>query len=927
MTASVLVLAACAALVVLGGALAATLVALARLRAGLRTSFDREARLRSLIDAGAALLIETDAAGYLIRSPEGEAGLGRPFRLTAGTCILDLAHPEDAAALRATLAGEVATCRCRLRRADGRFVTFEMGHCVPAETADTAPSRAVWLREAPPDPPPSAAYETETFLRSVIESSADCIQVVDLDGRLQFTGRNGLYLMGVGSEEQILGRPFVDLWSPETHGEVRAALAAAGSGAVAHFSARFVTHGGTAKHLDVLVTPIRGASGDPERLVVLSRDTTHLRRAETAVRDSEARYRLLAENASDIIVLQSADHVRTYVSPAVGTVLGYSLDDFAGLPAAVLVHPDDLPGMMAATVALGTEGQTTSVHRMLHSRGYWVWVEATYRRIAGAERGAPDIIAVIRDVTERQSQADELRTAKTMAELAQARAELANQAKTEFLAAMSHEIRTPLNSIIGFSDLLSASGRIVPEDRRHLDLIRSASDALLTLLNDILDVSKVEAGAIEIERRPFDFTGLVEATVILVRGSADAKGLALAVEIDPGIAAALVGDEARLRQILLNLLNNAVKFTEAGRVTLRAELLWRSEAAQTLRVSVIDTGPGIARDRQDRLFRRFSQLDGSVSRTFGGTGLGLAISRQLIGLMGGTIGVVSELGEGATFWFEATLELGPERPAEAADPETAAAGTGRLLLVEDIPANQEVAKAVLEARGYRVDIVGDGRDAIAAVQAASYDLVLMDIQMPGMDGMTATRAIRALAHPASTLPIIAMSASVFPEQIRQFRQAGMDDHVGKPFKRTALYAVVDRWLGRERTEPGFDATPDQDGSARIDMQAYASLTRLLGKARTAAMLGQLAAQVTSRFEGDPAEPEIRVRLRRDAHAMIGAAGIIGFRSLAERCRCLESAADNAPDFALHLERVRDESRWSADKIRELMAGLGGDAVP
>ncbi len=916
---------ACAAVVVLVGALAATVLALGRLRALLH----REARLRSLIDAGPALLIETDAAGCIVGSPGGEALRDRPFHLTAGACILDFAHPEDKAALRAVFAGHAAACRCRMRRLDGRFVDLDIEHCVLSGPPGRAPGHAVWLREAPPDPPPSAAHETETFLRSIIESSADCIQVLDLDGRLQFTSRNGLYLMGIGSEEQILDRPFADLWPPATHGEVRAALAAAGSGAAAHFSARFITQEGTAKHLDVLVTPIQATGAAPERLVVMSRDTTYLRRAETAMRDSEARYRLLAENASDIIVLQSADHARTYVSPAVVAVLGYSLDDFAGLPVAAQVHPDDLAGMMAATEALGAEGQTTSIHRMLHARGYWVWVEATYRRIAGADRGAPDIIAVIRDVTERQNQATELRTAKTMAELAQARAELANQAKTEFLAAMSHEIRTPLNSVIGFSDLLSASGHLAPQDRRHVDLIRFASDALLTLLNDILDFSKVEAGAIEIERRRFDFAGLVEATVTLLRGGADAKGLPVAVEIDPEIAAALVGDEARLRQILLNLLNNAVKFTEAGRVTLRAELLWQSDAAQTLRVSVIDTGPGIARERQGRLFRRFSQLDGSVSRTFGGTGLGLAISRQLIELMGGTIGVVSELGAGATFWFEVTLEAGPEPSTQAADLEVAATpvGTGRLLLVEDTPANQEVAKAVLEARGYRVDIVGDGHDAVAAVQAAPYDLVLMDIQMPGMDGMAATRAIRALAHPASTLPIIAMSASVFPEQIRQFRQAGMDDHVGKPFKRATLYAVVDRWVGRGRTEPDFDATADDDGCERIDMRAYAYLTRLLGKARTAAMLDQLAAQVTSRFEGDAAEPEIRARLRRDAHAMIGAAGIIGFRGLAERCRCLESAADDVPDFALHLERVRDESRWSADKIRELMAGLGGDAVP
>jgi signal transduction histidine kinase/CheY-like chemotaxis protein len=455
---------------------------------------------------------------------------------------------------------------------------------------------------------------------------------------------------------------------------------------------------------------------------------------------------------------------------------------------------EDIEAWLADMIAWH-RGSQGSIERLLPD-GRWLLV--TERRTKSGE-----IVGIRTDITALKAALQDLAAATEQAgrataeaQAARAAAEAASQAKTEFLASMSHEIRTPLNGILGYTDLLLEDPTLTPDQTRQLERVRSAGAALLTVVNDVLDFSKIESGHVEIEQRPFAPAALLENAVSIVRSVSDKKGLSLSLTTDPALPPLLVGDEDRLRQVLLNLLNNAVKFTPTGEVAVSVTVDIPGPGRCGLRFAVADTGIGIPAEQQGRLFQRFSQVDSSIRREFGGTGLGLAISKHLVGLMGGTIGVESADGSGSTFWFRVELavadapRLPDSRPAAAAPP----AGTGaRILLAEDNEINQEIARTVLEAAGHRVDVVGDGAAAVMAVHGGGYDLVLMDVQMPVMDGLTATKRIRALDGPGRLTPIVAMTANVLPQQVAQFRAAGMDDHVGKPFKREELFAAIERW--------------------------------------------------------------------------------------------------------------------------------------
>jgi PAS domain S-box-containing protein len=518
---------------------------------------------------------------------------------------------------------------------------------------------------------------------------------------------------------------------------------------------------------------------------------------QARLRESEAEYRILADNVTDVIARLSPSGQWRYASPSVKAALGYTPEEFTTLTAHDFVHHDDVTLVRGHLAQLAQSGGAVTVeYRHIHKNGEVCWVETSFTAVSDPDTGATtEIVCLSRDVSARKELELELTEARE-------RAEAAAAAKADFLANMTHELRTPLNAIIGFSDVLKDSPDLNARDARHASLIHEASGALLVVVNDVLDFSRLESGGFELDPQPFDPLTLARSVAGLVEDQAAARGLKMKVRTE-GPIRRIVGDGARLRQVLLNLISNALKFTTYGGVTVTVEQGPGRGESRRLRMAVTDTGIGISEDKLDAVFERFSQADASVSRKFGGTGLGLAICKRIVGMMGGTIGVESREGRGSTFWFEVDLPLAAE-DAVGAETAEGAAELGRpvrLLLVEDVEVNRELMRVVLDPFDIDIDTAENGVEAIEAVARGDYDLVLMDVQMPVMDGLTAAARIRAAEDPdAPRLPIVAMTANVLPDQVRRCLEAGMDGHLGKPINPAALLQTIAKWTA-ERPAP------------------------------------------------------------------------------------------------------------------------------
>ncbi len=556
-------------------------------------------------------------------------------------------------------------------------------------------------------------------------------------------------------------------------------------------------------------------------------DITDRKRMEAALAESTSRVKTLVDCIDEVFFTCKLDEDWTmlFLSPSIEKLTGYPASDFVAGPQkfSSFMHAGDADRVRKTIEPAISEGRPYETeYRIVHKDGSERWVFERGRPAGASEDGVPLLHGYIADITERKENERALAAARDAAEMA-------NRAKSTFLAMMSHEIRTPMNGILGMTGILLDTP--LSQDQRETALtVRDSAEGLLRIINDVLDVSKLEAGRVDIDEGDFDLHELVRAAAGIVAPRLRDKPVELGVAVDPDVPRFVKGDSGRLRQVLLNLLGNAAKFTLRGAVRLR---LTRPDGpgAPSIRFSVTDTGIGISPEQKDRLFKPFVQANAGISRRFGGTGLGLSISKRIVNAMGGELDVESAEGKGATFWFEIPL---PESDADAAarvakSAPAVAAGRAEdairaldrppsVLVVEDNPTNQLVAKAMLRKLGIEPRIEDNGLDALVAVSTADFDLVLMDVQMPGMDGLEAARAIRAMPEPKSRVPIVAVTANAYGEDAANCRAAGMNGHVGKPFRREDMAIAIATALGFVADESDRAAAPagvQAEGAERV----------------------------------------------------------------------------------------------------------------
>ncbi len=763
-----------------------------------------------------------------------------------------------------------------------------------------------------------ALAESEDRFRVMADSCPTMMWVTDAAGGVQFINRAYRDFAGTTCE-QVAGGNWQLLVHPEDARQyVGAFERAVRERTPFRAEARVRRADGIWRWLGSYAQPRLSPGGEYMGHIGLSSDITDRRQAEQSLRSSEEKFRQLAENIREVFwMLNAAGTEVLYVSPAYEQIWGRTCESLYKNPIAWLeaIEPEDRERAHAVFERQMSGEPIDSIYRIrtLHGQQKWIRDRAFPVRDPGGQiirvAGIADVIS-----ERKQYEADRGRAREA--------ADAANLAKSRFLANMSHEIRTPMNGVIGMLQLLLQTD-LTPEQREYAGVIETSGRTLLALIDDILDLSKIEARKITLEHVDFNVRHSIEHAVETLRVRAAGKGLAFTWRVSDDTPSLLRGDPHRLQQILTNLAGNAIKFTEHGEVTLQVSVEGHAGnmagGKVTLRFAVADTGIGIRADQAAALFEPFVQADTSTTRKYGGTGLGLSIAKQLAEMMGGKIAVDSKVGEGSIFWFTAVFDPA-SKPASAEGArvdrprqDAPAPQDIRILIAEDDRTNQRVLLGQLEKLGYQARAVNSGAEALEALRRDKYDVVLMDCQMPGMDGFEAARRMRERGH--ADLPIVAVTADAMAGDRERCIRSGMDDYIAKPVEMQELAEVLDKWLSKHIRQVALQtaqpATIEPSDETDTAFEEDEFLNRMLGDRR-------LAGQIVRGFLDDfPAQlTNLRKRLEEadgpgvasQAHALRGAAAAVsasGLRALAE---ALERAgkAGKLDDFGELLPRADRE---------------------
>ncbi|NBB16852.1 PAS domain S-box protein [Caulobacter sp. SLTY] len=765
-----------------------------------QTRLDRvrksEARYRLLADnAGDVITLYDAEGGGLYSSPALERLLGYASNDAKGMSAADFLHPDDQEVVRAAFSalaqGQAeATVQHRSRHRSGKYVWVETN----LRSIQNGPEDPASVLGVSRDVTERKALEAETLVArdQAREQAQRALLAEDIAGvgywRVDLA-TNDLFLSpkmyeiyGIRADEQPTADDILAQLHPEERVEELARVAQRLKTGEAEINAvfRIIRRDGEVRHLRGSSIMEFGPDGARKAVLGTVIDITDIIAARQAVAESEARYRRLAEQATDIIARTNLDGQIEFITPSVQHTLGYSPETFIGRMSTELIHPDDRALVARVYQDLLTQGDDAPTpqvrYRGRHADGRWVWLEGRPRVVFDPGSNTPiGYQDLVRDVSVSVA-------AEEAVEQARAAAEASAAAKTDFLANMSHELRTPLTSVLGFSRLIKEQPELSANTRRFVDRVMNAGAALLATVNDILDFSKLEAGQIEIKRQPASALAVLSQTVELFGVQAEEKGLSLHLDAAEHVPDLVLIDADRLRQVLLNLVGNAVKFTEVGEIRIHAH---HHDGA--LHIAVVDTGDGIAKDLQAKLFQRFSQVDASPTRSHGGTGLGLAICKGLVTAMGGDIGLTSEPGQGARFYFSIPApEVEPIGPRQGLEVGQGLPAGFRVLVADDNTVNLDLIGAVLRGLGVEVTTASDGRSAVDIALGAPFDAILMDLRMPGLEGPDAAREIRGGGGVNAETPILAFSADVTsPLDAELF-----DGLIAKPIDPTALLTAL-----------------------------------------------------------------------------------------------------------------------------------------